>query len=74
VNMRVRLRPIGLEILAELVESGDLGATVLENTSTFDVAPTVLEWTPETGEPSTGMVDYGTCVSSSPGCAPPQLE
>jgi hypothetical protein len=34
----------------------------------------VLEWTPETAEPSMGMVDYGTCVSSSPGCAAPDLK
>jgi hypothetical protein len=74
VNMRVRLRPIGLEILAELVDSGDLDPAVLENTSTFDVAPTVLEWTPETAMPSMGMVDYGSCVSSSPGCAAPDLK
>jgi hypothetical protein len=74
VNMRVRLRPIGLEILQELVDSGDLDPAVLDNTTTFDVAPTVLEWTPETAEPSMGMVDYGTCVSSSPGCGAPDLQ
>jgi hypothetical protein len=74
VNMRLRLRPMGLEILAELVESGDLDPGVLENTSTFDVAPTMLEWTPEAAEPSTGMVDFGTCVSSSPGCVAPDLK
>jgi hypothetical protein len=74
VNMRVRLRPIGLEILQELVDSGDLDPAVLDNASTFDVAPTMLEWTPETATPSTGMVDYGTCVSSSPGCAAPDLK
>ncbi len=74
VNMRVRLRPIGLEILQELVDSGDLDPAVLENTTTFDVAPAMLEWTPETAQPSMGMVDYGTCVSSSPGCAAPELQ
>ncbi|PRQ02331.1 hypothetical protein ENSA5_24220 [Enhygromyxa salina] len=73
VNMRVRLRPIGLEILAELVASGDLDPAVLDATSTFDVAPAVLEWTPELAVDSTGAVDYGSCVSSSPGCGAPAL-
>lgn len=74
VNMRVRLSPIGLDILQELVDSGDLDPAVLTNTTVFDVAPTVLEWTPATAMPSMGMVDYGTCVSSSPGCAAPDLQ
>lgn len=74
VNMRVRLRPIGLEVLAELVASGDLDPAVVEQASTFDVAPTLLEWTAETATPSTGEVDYGSCVSSSPGCAAPGLK
>lgn len=73
VDMRVRLRPIGLEILHELVASGDLDAGVLEQLQTFDVAPSMLTWTPETATPSAGMVDFGTCVSSSPGCIAPDL-
>ncbi|WP_181233096.1 multiheme c-type cytochrome [Enhygromyxa salina] len=74
VNMRVRLRPIGLEVLAELVASGDLDPAVVERASTFDVAPTVLEWTAETAVASSGEVDYGSCVSSSPGCGAPALK
>ncbi|KIG12959.1 cytochrome c family protein [Enhygromyxa salina] len=74
VNMRLRLRPIGLEVLEALVQSGDLDPAVVERASTFDVAPTVLEWTPETATASTGMVDYGSCVSSSPGCGAPALK
>ena len=74
VNTRVRLRPMGLEILAEEVASGDLDPAIVEQFQTFDVAPTVLEWTPETATPSEGMVDYGTCVSSSPGCFAPALK
>jgi hypothetical protein len=74
VNMRLRLSPIGLDVLQDLVDSGDLDPAFLANTSTFDVAPTVLEWTPATAEPSMGMVDYGTCVSSSPGCIAPDLK
>ena len=73
-NMRVLIRPMGLEILHELVESGDLDAAVVEQFSTFEVPPTVLEWTPETALPSMGEVDYGSCVSSSPGCLSPDIE
>jgi hypothetical protein len=74
VNMRVRLRAIGREVLDELVASGDLDPAVLERFTTFDVAPTLLEWTAETATPSTGEVDYGSCVSSSPGCGAPELK
>ncbi|MCA9684344.1 MAG: hypothetical protein KC457_19265, partial [Myxococcales bacterium] len=74
VDMRVLLRPIGLEVLHELVESGDLDPAVLDWSATFEVAPTVLEWTSASAKPSTGDVDYGSCVSSSPGCAAPELE
>jgi hypothetical protein len=74
VNMRLRLQAIGRDVLDELVASGDLDPAVLERFSTFDVAPTMLEWTPETAMPSTGETDYGLCVSSSPGCAAPDLK
>jgi hypothetical protein len=74
VNMRVRLQAIGREILDELVESGDLDPAVLDRFTTFDVAPTLLEWTAETATPSAGEVDYGSCVSSSPGCSAPDIQ
>lgn len=70
VDMRVRLRPIGLEILAELVDSGDLDPAIVDVFETFDVPPAALQWTLEEAEPSD---DYGTCISSSPGCGSPFL-
>ena len=73
VDMRLLLRPIGLEILAELVESGDLDPGIVEAFSTFVVPPASLTWTEADAEPSTGEVDYGTCVYSSPGCIAPAL-
>ena len=42
--MRVMLRPIGHEILRELIDSGDLDPAVLDNSLTFEVEPSVLEW------------------------------
>ncbi len=68
VHMRVLLRPIGLEILTELVASGDLDPAVVDATSTFDVPPAELEWTAGDATPSE---DYGSCVSSSLGCGSP---
>ena len=40
---------------------------------TFEVEPSVLEWTPNVALPSLGEVDYGSCVSSSQGCIAPAL-
>ena len=71
VNMRVLLRAIGREILEDLVESGDLDAALLDEFETFEVPPASLEWTAAEAEPSEGEVDYGMCVSSSPGCKSP---
>ena len=71
VQMRVLLRAIGREILVDLVESGDLDPALLEQFETFEVPPASLEWTAAEAVPSAGEVDYGTCVSSSPGCKSP---
>lgn len=47
VTMRVRLRPIGLDILDDLIGTGDLDPAFREVMPTFDLGTTVLEWTPE---------------------------
>ena len=48
VTMRVRMRPIDHEVLGELVATGDLDPAVAARVRTFDLASTVLEWTPAT--------------------------
>lgn len=63
VTTRVRLRPMGLDVLDSLVDSGDLDPAIREAMPLFDVAPTVLEWTPETAVDFDG---YGPCVDSNP--------
>lgn len=73
LDMRLRLRAIGLEILAELVQSGDLDPAIVDAFETFDVPPAALSWTAADAEPSEGEVDYGTCVSSSAGCKSPAI-
>lgn len=65
VGMRVLLRPMALSILDELIESGDLDPAIREAMPLFEVAPTMLEWTPDAAEPSER---YGACVSSSGSC------
>jgi hypothetical protein len=45
VTMRVRLVPVGLDVLDDLVQSGDLDAGVKTAMPTFDLAGGTLEWT-----------------------------
>ncbi|MEE2828635.1 MAG: cytochrome c family protein [Myxococcota bacterium] len=49
VTMRVRIRPMGFEVLQSLVDSDDLDPGVLDAMPTFDLASTVLEWNGELG-------------------------
>jgi hypothetical protein len=46
VTLRIRLQPIGLDVLDDLVSSGDLDAGVAAAMPTFDVVPLVT-WTPQ---------------------------
>jgi nitrate/TMAO reductase-like tetraheme cytochrome c subunit len=47
VTLRIRIQPVGLDVLDDLVSTGDLDAGVASAVSTFDVTPLVT-WTPET--------------------------
>jgi hypothetical protein len=75
VTVRIRLQPIGLDVLDDLVDGGDLDGSVVAAMPTFDVAP-LLTWTPaaaaacQTGQgtPCTYQDDDGemvTCVSAT---------
>jgi len=44
VEARVRMRPLGLEILQSLVDSGHLDASLLAQFPTFELASTVMTW------------------------------
>jgi Cytochrome c554 and c-prime len=70
VTTRLRLRPLDFEVLDDLIESGDLDPAVRDRLTTFDVEPTVLEWTPAVAEEHEG---YGPCVSSSNVCGAPLI-
>jgi len=49
VKMRVQMRPIGLEMFDELIESGDLDPEVLAGVPTHTLAGTEIEWTEADG-------------------------
>ncbi len=49
VTMRVRIIPIGLEVLDELIASGDLAASYRATMPTFELASTKLHWAKSAG-------------------------
>jgi hypothetical protein len=67
VTTRVLLRPMGLEVLDDLVASGDLDPSIRDAMPLFEVEQTVLEWTPE----AEAFDGYGVCVNSSLSCGAP---
>jgi hypothetical protein len=48
VTARLRIRPVGLDVLVDLVESGDLDPAVVDKMQTLDFGPGI-EWTPADG-------------------------
>jgi len=64
VTMRVRVQPIALEILDQLIASGDLDPNLRDRMPTFDTA--AVEWTPESAKVGyyDGAVRY-SCVSKT---------
>ncbi|RMG96960.1 MAG: hypothetical protein D6705_09965 [Deltaproteobacteria bacterium] len=68
VRIRVRLRPMGLEVLEDLVASGDLDPAIVARMETFDVPPVTLTYTTQAAEPSE---TYGSCVHSGDVCRSP---
>ncbi len=51
VAMQVNMRPIGRDILRELVDSGDLAAEVMDSMPTFTLRTTALTWRAEDDVP-----------------------
>ncbi len=47
ITIRVRMRPMGLEVLDDLVDSGDLDPAIRDEMPTFDLVGAALEWTRE---------------------------
>jgi hypothetical protein len=49
ITMKVRMRPMGREVLQSLVDTGDLEPDFLDVMPTFDLNSTELEWTLDSG-------------------------
>jgi hypothetical protein len=49
VTMRVRMEPVGADVLAELTGSGDLDPTVASRAPAYALVSTTLEWTADRG-------------------------
>ncbi|MET0339419.1 MAG: multiheme c-type cytochrome [Polyangiales bacterium] len=49
VEMRVKMRPVGIDVLEDLVASGDLDPAVIDRMPTFTLKATELVWTPAMG-------------------------
>ena len=72
MTLRIRLQPVGVDVLDDLVQSNDLDAAVVDAMPTFDVPLTGpggadLEWTTATATLVT-MADDGTperCVATN---------
>ncbi len=78
ITLRMRIQPVGLDVLNDLVASKDLDPAVVGRMPTFDVSlqgpggdglppPGGLEWTAaaaESGPPYMEQGDPGTCVAS----------
>jgi hypothetical protein len=50
IVMRVRVQPIGLDVLDELIASGDLDPVIRARMPTFDLAASRVEWSTDLGE------------------------
>ncbi len=68
VTMRIRLQPVGLDVIQDLADSGDLDAGVGAAIPTWDVAP-LLTWTPAAAAASglsyQELDEPVTCVSAT---------
>jgi hypothetical protein len=49
VTVRMRMRPMGRDVLQNLVDSGHLDESIRDAMPTFTLYGTVIEWTPEDG-------------------------
>jgi len=50
MTLRVRVRPIGLDVIDELIAGGDLDTAVRARIPTFTLEGTMIEWTGERGD------------------------
>ena len=55
ITMRVLMRPIGLDVIDDLIASGDLHSSYRDTIPTFVLGHSQIEWTPELGSCSPAL-------------------
>jgi hypothetical protein len=61
----LRMRPIGMDVLQDLVATGDLDPSLLAQVPTFTMGGTEVEWTPDQGyQPISPKADSLNCPNS----------
>jgi hypothetical protein len=67
MTLRLRMQPIGRDVLDDLVQSGDLAQSVLEGMPTFTLHGAAVEWRPNEPTPRSLFPDDLSCPSGQPG-------
>jgi len=62
IEMRIQLRAVGLDVIDDLIESGDLDPKYRDEITTETLAGSVVVWTPEAASPSGDLL----CVPQPP--------
>jgi hypothetical protein len=52
MTIRLRMRAVGMDVLQDLVDSGDLDASVVGRMSTWTMHGAAVEWRPDQAMPS----------------------
>jgi hypothetical protein len=63
MTVRVRMRPIGLDVLDDLIDSGNLDPSVRGRVPTFTLHGAALEWRPDEPAPRSLLPDDLSCPS-----------
>lgn len=63
MTVRARLRPIGLDVLQDLVASGDLDASVVARMPTFTLHGASIEWRPDEVQPRSLLPPDLSCLN-----------
>jgi Cytochrome c554 and c-prime len=61
MTVRLRMRPIGIDVLRDLVRSGDLDEGVIDRVPTFTLHGAAVEWRPDEPMPRSLLPDDLTC-------------
>lgn len=65
MTIRMRLQPIGMDVLQDLVDSGDLDASLLERMPTFIMHGASVEWRPDEAMPRSLLPKDLRCANQS---------